>query len=95
MSLTRRDWLKRASISAGALALSPALSPVLAQIKAQSGGLAGGAKRFVFVVEGNGLPWGQITPAEVKRARDNERTKFIDLSMKDLTLPKALEPIAL
>jgi hypothetical protein len=94
MSLTRRNLLKRASLSAGALALSPVMSPVLAQLKAQAAGVAGGAKRFLFVMEGNGLPWQQVTPAGVNRGKESDRTKLVDLSMKDLQLTKALEPLA-
>src|SRR3712207_1013403 len=93
MTLSRRALLRNFSLSAGVLALSPVLSPVLAQIKAQAAGAAGGAKRFVFVVEGNGLPWAQVTPPEVKRGKEGERTQLVDLSMKDLTLPTALEPV--
>jgi hypothetical protein len=93
MNISRRALLRNLSLSAGAAALSPVMSPVLAQLKAQAAGAAGGAKRFVFVVEGNGLPWQQVTPTEVSRPRDGERTRLIDLAMKDLTLPKSLEPL--
>src|SRR3712207_5341765 len=94
MTLSRRALLRNFSLSAGALALSPVLRPVLAQVEAQAAGAAGGAKRFLFVVEGNGLPWAQVTPPEVKRGKEQDRTHFIDLPMKDLTLPPALEPVA-
>lgn len=94
MNPSRRALLRSFSLAAGGLALSPVLQPVLAQLRAQAAGSAGGAKRFVFVVEGNGLPWQQITPAEVRRGKEHERTKFVDLAMRDLTLPKALEPVA-
>ena len=59
---TRRQFLQTATAATGGLLLSP----VLAQIKAQ----AAGTKlppRFVFVVEGNGLPPEQITPIGFKR----------------------------
>lgn len=95
MTLSRRDFFKHASLSAGVLSLSPVMSPVLAQIKAQAAGkLVGGAKRFVFVVEGNGLNPAQVMPDGYKRPREGDRTGLVDLALKDQTLPKALEPIA-
>src|SRR5687768_5307165 len=98
MTLSRRNLLRNFSRSAGALALSPVLAPVLAQLEAHAaagaGTATGGAKRFVFVLEGNGLPARQITPAEVLRGREHERTQVVDRAMRELTLPRSLEPLA-
>lgn len=94
MKLTRRQLIQRASLSAGLLSLSPVLSPVMAQIQAQAAGRGmGGARRFLFVVEGNGLNPAQVTPATIKRPRESDRTRLVDVSLKEHALPRALEPL--
>ena len=90
MAVTRRELLRGLSFGAGAVVLSP----VLAQIQVQAAGTAGAAKRFVFVLEGNGLPWEQITPVGIKREKTSNRDKIVNIAMGNHELPKALEPIA-
>ena len=92
---TRRQFLESASAALGGLLLSP----VLAQIKAQ----AAGAKlppRFVFVVEGNGLPPNQITPKGFKRGNVPVKVpnmqgvpQLVNESLTDKELPESLHPI--
>jgi hypothetical protein len=89
MPFHRRQVLQQASFGAGALVLSP----VLAQLQAQAARTAGQRQRFVFVVEGNGVPWQQITPPGIKRAKDHERTRLIDEPLANHALPTALEPV--
>lgn len=66
MALSRRDVLKSASLATGGVLLSP----ILDQIKAQAAGVSKRPPRFIFVVEGNGLPWEQITPVGVEREKN-------------------------
>lgn len=89
--MNRRTLLNRSIFGSGALVLSP----ILAQIEAQAAGTAtGGAKRFVFVVEGNGLPPNQITPTDIKRNKQHERTEIVSRPIASDTLPESLQPIA-
>jgi hypothetical protein len=90
MNLSRRQILKGISLGAGSLVLGP----VMQQVRAQAAGTAGRARRFVFVVEGNGLPWQQVTPATIGRGKEKDRTKLVDLPLDEYALPTALEPVA-
>ena len=58
MTINRRHLLRNASFGAGALTLSP----ILGQVQAQAAGVTRRAPRFVFVVEGNGLPPQHVMP---------------------------------
>jgi hypothetical protein len=88
MSSTRRTFLKGVSLGAGSLVLGP----VLRQIEAQAAG-AVSAKRLVFVLEGNGLPWQQIMPVGLTRPKEGDRNAVVDTPIGDRALPKALEPL--
>lgn len=90
MSLTRRDALKGLSLGAGGLLISP----ILRQIEAQAAGNSELPLRFVFVVEGNGLPPQQIQPVGLARAKRNEdRNRVVQQSLAEFALPKAIEPL--
>ncbi len=94
MALDRRDALKTLGLSAGATFLSPLLS----RIEAQAAGKAIAAKRFVFVVESNGVRPEQLAPSGVVRKPRQQQTlngpeEFIDVSLSDKTLPFSLEPV--
>lgn len=90
MTANRRAFLKGVSLGAGSLVLSP----VLGQIAAQAAGRAELPRRFLFVLEGNGLPWQQIQPAGIARGKNNEnRNELVEKSLQEHTLPKALEPL--
>lgn len=99
---SRRAFLKSASLGAGSLVLAP----VLRQIEAQAAGTAQTGKRFVFVVEGNGLPWQQIQPLGIGRngiqlksgevsvvQKPEARDQLVTKPLGDHALPKALEPL--
>lgn len=86
MTVSRRTLLRSSLLGAGAVALSP----VLSQIAAEDAGEKL-PPRFVFVVEGNGLDPGQITPPEIKRTLKSP--DMVNRSLVDLTIPEALEPI--
>ncbi len=89
MKVNRRNVLKGLSLSAG----GALLSPVLGQIQAQAAGVARYPQRFVFVVEGNGLPWKQITPVDIERGKEKNRDRVIDTPLTQRELPPALQPI--
>jgi uncharacterized protein DUF1552 len=89
MMTTRRNLLKGVSLGAGSFLLGP----LLRQLEAQAGGGAT-PRRFLFVVEGNGLPWHQITPVGINRGKDHERDKIVEIPIGSHDLPKALEPMA-
>lgn len=94
MSLDRRNALKTLGLSAGATFLTP----IINRIEAQAAGTPITAKRFVFVVESNGVRPEQLAPTGIKRnARDqrplNGPDELIDVALKDKDLPFSLEPI--
>lgn len=89
MTISRRSALKTFGLGSGSLLLGS----VFRQIEAQAAGAAARPQRFVFVVEGNGLPWQQITPVGIKRPKTSERTQIIYESLANRELPLALQPI--
>jgi len=96
MAITRRDMLRNASLATG----GALLSPVLSQLRAQAAGVTKRPPRFVFVVEGNGLPPEQITPLGIERGRVdvdvpnvNGTPTLINESLVERKLPPSLKPI--
>jgi hypothetical protein len=91
---SRRDWLRGVSLGSSGLLLSP----VLRQLQAHAAGVDARPRRFVFVVEGNGLIPEQIQPQGITRRKDNYgRSKgdsVIDRPLAGHQLPRALEPLA-
>jgi Protein of unknown function (DUF1552) len=90
----RRHALKGMGLSAGAVLLAP----ILARLEARAAGNAVLPKRFVFVVESNGVRPEQIAPIEITRkARDqrplNGPAELLDVSLVGKTLPMSLEPL--
>jgi hypothetical protein len=95
MTMHRRDVLKGMTLGAG----SVLLAPILSRVQAYAAGQAVAPKRFVFVVESNGVPPQQLVPSGVRRERRlqqplNGPAELIDLPLADRTLPMSLEPIA-
>lgn len=101
MFATRRNFLRGVSLGAGAVVLSP----LLEQLQADATGAAP-TKRFLFVVEGNGLPWDQIQPRGIERGgtsvfnggvinvqRPVARNRLVERALDDHALPTALEPL--
>ncbi|MBA4065644.1 MAG: hypothetical protein C0501_18395 [Isosphaera sp.] len=86
----RRDFLKGTTLGAGALVLAP----LVQQVQAQAAGAAARPKRFLFVVEGNGLPPHQVQPVGLTRAKEGDRAKLVEKPLADHALPAALEPLA-
>jgi len=94
MLLDRRHALKSLGLSAGATFLAP----MLARLQAEASGVATLAKRFVFVVESNGVRPEQMAPGSVTRKPREQRplngpAEFIDIALADKDLPFSLEPI--
>lgn len=94
MTIHRRDLLKGISLGTGSLLLSP----VLSQLQAQAEGKPGLRKRFVFVVESNGVRPEQMAPSGIKRKPRHQRAfngpeELLDVSLKDRDLPVSLQPI--
>lgn len=98
----RRKFLSNVSLGAGSLVLTP----IVRQLEAQAAGAAQAAKRFVFVLEGNGLPWQQIQPLGIERGgttqvkagvatvqESGSRNQQVVKSLEGYNLPKALEPL--
>jgi len=94
MFIDRRDALKTLGLSAGATFLAP----IVSRLEAQAAGKPITAKRFVFVVESNGVRPEQLPPVGVKRNSRQEQplngpAELLDLSLADKELPFSLEPI--
>jgi hypothetical protein len=100
--IDRRSALKGITLGTGAAILNP----MLARLAAESEGKSA-PKRFVFVVEGNGLPWQQIQPKGI--ARDGKkissggytgrnggdpREGLIEKPLTGLELAESLEPVS-
>ena len=96
MFYNRRDTLKVLGLSAG----STFLHPIVNKLKAEAAGLPITAKRFVFVVESNGVKPQQMPPEGIIRperaeAPLNGPEEFIDVSLHNKKLPMSLEPVSL
>lgn len=96
MHVRRRDLLKRISLGAGTLVLSP----ILARMQAAVDGRPVTAKRFVFVIESNGLPPDHIAPEGTGRKHRPQapmtgESAWVDMPLAAQKLPvplAALEP---
>ncbi|MGF1583176.1 MAG: DUF1552 domain-containing protein [Gemmataceae bacterium] len=90
MAINRRDALKGVSLGAGTMVLAP----LVQKLEAHAAGRAQSPKRFLFVVEGNGLPWQQIQPVGINRSRrTSDRNQLVNMPLGEHALPQALEPI--
>lgn len=92
MTASRRKFLQGVSLGAGAVVLAPLVRQLEVQAAAPP---SVKPARFLFVVEGNGLPWQQIQPAGITRGKNEAaRDRLVSQALtKDNKLPKALEPI--
>src|SRR5262245_37394098 len=102
MTANRRTFLSGVSLGARSLVLSP----LVRQLEAQAAGGAKRPQRFVFVMEGNGLPWEQIQPSGIERGgrtttkggamtleSPETRNKLVNLSLSEYSLAKAIDPL--
>lgn len=93
--LHRRDVLKGMTLGAGGLLLSP----ILAKMQAFASGAPVTPRRFVFVVESNGVRPEQLAPSGIRRNPRpqqplNGPAEFVDVSLADRELPFSLQPIS-
>ena len=94
VEMTRRQLLKGVSLGAGASLLYPMLGQAAAH--AAGDAKAVNRKRFVFVLQSNGMNPAHLVPVGVERKTPNGNptaTKFIDIPLGDKPLHKALEPL--
>lgn len=99
-SFPRRTFLKSLSLGAS----TPLLAPLVGRLEAETRGVR--PMRFVFVIEGNGLPANHIQPLGIPRkVQKNLRNPQVDQSGEDalvdvsldddtIKLPASLEPLA-
>ena len=95
MFFNRRDALKTFGLSAGATFLHP----ILTQLRARAAGQPITAKRFVFVVESNGVKPQQMPPQGIVRKEREQKplngpAEFIDVPLSGKKLAFSLEPVA-
>lgn len=88
LSTGRRDVLKGLTLGASAAVLQPFLARLAL---AANGQLP--PPRFLFVVEGNGLPPKQIHPSGIPFVEREAREKSVAHSLAGLELPPALKPV--
>ena len=85
--MNRRTLLKHGMATLGAGAWMPG-----AMLEAAASSKASSAPKYLFVLEGNGLPQRQIHPANVPFIPLGGRERFREFKITDL--PMALEPVA-
>ncbi len=95
MALPRRDLLKTLTLGAGGFLLNP----IVSQLEARAAGSQKMPKRFVFVVESNGVRPEQIAPKGVDRKPREQKPlngpeTLFETSLSDKELPFSLAPVA-
>ncbi|MEZ6142480.1 MAG: DUF1552 domain-containing protein [Zavarzinella sp.] len=90
----RREMLHGIGLSSSGLLLSP----ILTKLTAQAAGAPITQKRFVFVVESNGVPPQHLAPSGITRKSrpqqaHNGPEQLFQTTLKDRTLPFSLEPV--
>ncbi|WP_166822212.1 DUF1552 domain-containing protein [Thalassoroseus pseudoceratinae] len=87
-TLNRRHFIKNLTLGASAPVLVPMLNRIAMGADGDTPPL-----RFLFVLEGNSVPPRQVCPDGIPFVEREERTKFVEHSLHDTTLPTALKPI--
>jgi len=87
--LARRRFLQGLTLGATGVALNPLLQRMALAADGQPA-----APRFLFVVEGNGLPPRQVHPAGIPFVDRAQRDKVAIHALRELNLPPALQPVA-
>lgn len=95
MRTTRREMLKGLTLGAGATLLAP----ILKDLRAQADGSKALPKRFIFMLQSQGLQSWAVKPKEIERPGGDEKLLGVDRlvtrSLRGLTLPEdiaALQP---
>jgi len=87
----RRRFLQSLSLSIGG---SMYLSPVLRTLGQAAQGVARTAPRFLFFLEGNGLPPEQLHPLHLPFVARPDRTQLQSFPLDGAQLPASLKPVA-
>ena len=94
MTTTRREMLKGLGLGAGATLLAP----ILSDLHAEASGAAALPKRFVFLLQSQGLQSWAVKPKEVDRPGNGEKLvgvdKLVVRPLKGLTLPEDIDALA-
>jgi hypothetical protein len=85
----RRKFLKGAALGAGGTLLAPMLN----DLALAADGVERKAPRFLFVVEGNGLPPEQLVPAGIEFRKREDREGVRVEPLEGATLPVSLAPV--
>jgi hypothetical protein len=94
MPHTRRDLLGRAAVGAGALLLGSALGRLTAtEPVAPPAAPAGPPRRFVFMLQSQGMQSWAAKPNEIQREAQGVE-QVVDEDLRQLTLPADLEPLS-
>ncbi len=88
---TRRHFLKGLTLSLGGATY---LSPMLRRIGQGADGIERKAPRFLFVLEGNGLPPTQVHPLDVPFVARPERQRLTSHPLDGRHFPASLKPVA-
>jgi hypothetical protein len=90
-TIHRRDFLRGLTLSLGGAMY---LSPILNALGQSAAGVARKAPRFLFVLEGNGLPPQQIHPLNLPFVARPEREKLQTFKLDGAQFPTSLKPVA-
>ncbi|QDU98821.1 DUF1552 domain-containing protein [Lignipirellula cremea] len=88
MSLHRRDALKGLTLGAGSLVLSP----LLQKLQAEAAGTEEMPRRFVFMLQPQGLQSWAVLPQEIDRPSSGVERKVVR-SLNELTLADDVQPL--
>jgi hypothetical protein len=93
MSVTRRTLLQGLTLGAG----SVLLAPILRELEAHAAGVKTMPKRFVFMLQSQGLQPRAVMPTEIKAELRGEQRAGVDQivtrPLAELTLPYDIEPL--
>jgi hypothetical protein len=84
----RRHFLRNITLGASATLLAPVLERIALGAEGKTGPL-----RFLFVLEGNGLPPRQLQPPDIPFVPRENRDSFQSTPLGDSILPPSLDPV--
>lgn len=90
-SLNRRGFLRNLTLSLGGAMY---LTPILRALEQDAAGTARKAPRFLFVLEGNGLPPQQVHPLNLPFVVRTDRKELQSFKLDGAHFPTALKPVA-
>src|SRR5262245_60578389 len=90
MTFTRRTLLRGMSLGAGTVLLAP----ILRELEAHAAGFAAQPKRFVFMLQSQGLQSWAVQPKQIKRTDRVGVDRVVQLPLAPLTLADDCAPLA-